>query len=368
MTDYLTNQIITYMGNKRKLLSKIEEILHTIKEEINEPNLTIGDGFSGSGIVSRLFKQHAKELYTNDIADYSETLNKCFLSNISVEEYKEIEGFITKANRHADRKTKKYSIPYVSGNWAPIGHIKPNDRVYFTEENGVRIDILRNYIETIPEKYKHFLLASLIIEASIHNNTNGQFSAFYKNGDVGQYGGKNNVDIRRITTPITLKAPVHYNNHCRVHIDKRDANDWVNTIPKVDVMYYDPPYNKHPYNIFYFLLNEINNWNTKQSIPDTYRGQPLHWKKSAYNSSVHAENSLRDLIENTKSSYILLSYNSGGIIPLQKLDTILKQYGTVRKIPVEHKTYNRLKGISEYKRVKDKEKIKEYFWLLCKTK
>ena len=39
----------------------------------------------------------------------------------------------------------------------------------------------------------------------------------------------------------------------------------------------------------------------------------------------------------------------------------------VTKYPIEHKTYNRLKGIANYKRQgKDKE-IKEYLWLI-KTK
>ena len=33
MSDYLTTQIITYMGNKRKLLSKIEEIIVSLEKE-----------------------------------------------------------------------------------------------------------------------------------------------------------------------------------------------------------------------------------------------------------------------------------------------------------------------------------------------
>jgi adenine-specific DNA-methyltransferase len=367
MKDYLNSQIITYMGNKRKLLKKIEEILIDLEGREGR-KLSIGDGFSGSGIVSRLFKTRASELFTNDISDYSETLNKSFLTNVNENESKIIEKYVNTANRHADKCTKKYSSPYVSGNWAPIGSIVPGDRVYFTEENGKRIDTLRNYIDTLPEKYKPYLLASLIVESSIHNNTNGQFSAFHKNGNIGQYGGKNSVDIRRITQPIMLKVPISHNNKCAVNIQKQDTNNWVKEIPELDLVYYDPPYNKHPYIIFYFLLNIINNWKRDTDIPDTYRGQPLDWEKSLYNSSKHAEATLTDLIQNTNSKYILLSYNNGGIIPLSKLDKILKDHGSVEKIPVDHKTYNRMKGISEYKRTSEKKAIEEYFWLLTKTK
>ena len=106
MNDYLTTQIITYMGNKRKLLDKIENVLINLEKKEGK-KLSIGDGFSGSGIVSRLFKQHADKLYTNDIADYSETLNKCFLNNISDSEFNQIKKYIDTANRHADKKTNQ---------------------------------------------------------------------------------------------------------------------------------------------------------------------------------------------------------------------------------------------------------------------
>lgn len=146
-----------------------------------------------------------------------------------------------------------------------------------------------------------------------------------------------------------------------------DTNEWVKQIPQLDIVYYDPPYNKHPYNIYYFLLDIINNWNKNIEVPDTYRGQPKNWKQSQYNSSKHARNAFINLFENTKAKYIILSYYSGGILSIDELDKLLSNYGEVTKYPIEHKTYNRLKGIANYKRQgKDKE-IKEYLWLI-KTK
>ena len=54
--EYFTTQILTYMGNKRKFLNKIDEIISLVKTELGENNIDIAEGFSGSGIVSRLFK------------------------------------------------------------------------------------------------------------------------------------------------------------------------------------------------------------------------------------------------------------------------------------------------------------------------
>ena len=54
--DFFTKQILTYMGNKRKFISKMDEIILVVKNEIGEKNINIAEGFSGSGIVSRLLK------------------------------------------------------------------------------------------------------------------------------------------------------------------------------------------------------------------------------------------------------------------------------------------------------------------------
>lgn len=370
MDPFLTSQIITYMGNKRKLLPTVRSIIESIQEKEGKSNLTIGDGFSGSGIVSRLFKQHASSLYSNDIADYSYIINECYLSNLSCSQISTLEKHIKDANimaeSHVNGDTRCPS--FISGHWAPLEEtIRKDERVYFTYENGRRIDAYRHYIDTIPEPYKSLLLGRLLVEVSIHNNTNGQFSAYYKNSEkIGHYGGKHEIDLQRIAKSIILTMPIlHNNKKCKVHVTKKDTTQWAKSIKEpLDLIYYDPPYNKHPYSIYYFLLNIVASWDKTIEIPDSNRGQPIGWHRSAYNSFKHAEKEFEDLIGHTKSKYILISYNSGGIIPIENMGKILQKYGNVTTIPVEHKTYNRLRGISEYKRTTEKAAIKEFFWLV----
>ena len=78
-SKYLKSQIITYMGNKRKLLTQIDDIIDMVKKELDQSTFETADAFSGSGIVSRLLKTRSTKLYVNDIAGYAETLNCCFL-------------------------------------------------------------------------------------------------------------------------------------------------------------------------------------------------------------------------------------------------------------------------------------------------
>ena len=364
MTDYFKHQIITYMGNKRKFLPYINELINFIAKELNYTP-SIAEGFSGSGIVARLFKTRANILYVNDMAGYSSTLNQCYLETPTKELQQKIKIYIDKANQFADNPPSNIE-KWVSKHWAPKNKTpQVDERVYFTYENGKRIDAYRAFINQCPERIQPFLLGPLLTEVSMHNNTNGQFSAFFKGEDgIGKYGGKKAIDVNRITKKIVIPYPLFSTSPCKVYVSKADVMNWIREIPKVDLVYYDPPYNKHPYSIYYFLLDIVNDWDLSIEIPETYRGQPKNWYKSPYNSFKNAQTEFENLIKNTKANFILISYNNGGIIPLEDLNTILSKYGKVTRIPIDHKTYNRMKGIASKKRQKEDKKIKEFLWLV----
>ena len=64
-----------------------------IKNSLKKDKVNIFDGFSGSGIVSRLLKKHSSTLNVNDIEPYSNTLNKCYLSNKSSIDFDDLRAF-----------------------------------------------------------------------------------------------------------------------------------------------------------------------------------------------------------------------------------------------------------------------------------
>ena len=369
--QFFTTQILTYMGNKRKFIEPLNNILLELEKTLQKSkgDLLIGEGFSGSGILSRLFKTHASHLFTNDLAGYAKTLNRCYLSNITKYDKEKINKIIDDANNFVDNnETEKYD-KFISVYWSDFGEKNTkSSRSYFTEENALRIDKYMYFIKKkVHKSIQHFLLGPLLVECSMHNNTNGQFSAFYKDANgIGKLGGKKEIDLKRITKTIRIPYPILKNTKCRNMVCQKDTNDWVKELPMLDIMYYDPPYNKHPYSIYYFLIDIINNWDTTIEVPETNRGQPKNWVKSAYNSFTNAEETFEDLIKNTRAKCIILSYNNGGIIPITTIDKILKKYGKVEKLSIDYKIYNKLKGIAAYKRKGDNVKVKEYLWVLYK--
>ena len=370
--DYYSKQIITYLGNKRKFISKIDEVIKRIKEDLGVEKINIGEGFSGSGVISRLFKNRAKggKFFVNDISSYSKILNDCYLTDIdelSNEELVYLQETLETMKKYV--KINNTYEPFISKYWAPKddNNILSHERVYFTRENAVMIDKMMYFIKNnIGKEYQKFFIGPLIVQASTNNNTNGQFSAYFKDEkkEKGKFGGKNGIDLKRILRPIEPKLPILTNGKSIIKVTQEDVNTWIKKIGEVDLVYYDPPYNKHPYNIYYFLLDIISNWEINMEIPDTYRGQPKNWEKSGYCSLKKAKETFMNLIENTNSKFIMISYNSKGIIPLEEMDKILQAKGKVEKIPFEHNTYNRYVGIAKKKREKKEEKIKEFIWLV----
>ena len=79
--DFLSRQIITYIGNKRALLGQIGQVVEGVKGRLGKERLRVFDVFSGSGIVSRYLKAHASTLISNDIEDYAAVVGRCYLRN-----------------------------------------------------------------------------------------------------------------------------------------------------------------------------------------------------------------------------------------------------------------------------------------------
>jgi adenine-specific DNA-methyltransferase len=242
--------------------------------------------------------------------------------------------------------------------------IQKGERVFYTNKNAKKIDNAMDYIHTKVEKdIQHFLLAPLLSEASIHANTSGVFKGFYKDSDSGkgQFGGNGKNALDRILGDIKLELPVASVFKPDAHMYNKDINDLINEIDHVDVAYFDPPYNQHPYGSNYFMLNIIAK-NERPLEISKISGIPTNWNKSKYNKRKDAETFLDHLIDKTKASYIILSYNDEGIIPIDVIKDILGKYGSVTLI---EKEYNAFRGSRNLKGRSNK--VKELLFVLQKN-
>ena len=89
---FFSSHLITYIGNKRRLLPFLYKGFSRIRDRIGKKKLVVFDGFVGSGASARLLKAFASEIHVNDIENYSETVNRAYLANRSEIKIEELES------------------------------------------------------------------------------------------------------------------------------------------------------------------------------------------------------------------------------------------------------------------------------------
>lgn len=360
---FVTQTMLTCIGNKRKLVKNIRDIVIEVSDVLKKPKLNIVDGFAGSSVVSRELSYIANDLYTNDMELYSYLMARCYLESPTPDVEKLINTHILNMNKIAE------DGPFIEGIitklYAPrdSNNIRSGERCFYTHENALIIDTLRKYIDdNVDEDIQHYCLAPLLNKASIHANTSGVFKGFHKKDGIGCFGGKGEFALSRITKKIKLDIPIWNKGSFTVHCSNTDINKLVTELPDdIDLIYLDPPYNQHPYGSNYFMLNIIAN--NKEPIElSKVSGIPTNWNKSAYNNHKSAQDSMKDLIVNglSKSKYLLISYNNEGIIKNTEWDILFEPYN-VKRFEINYDTF---KGSRNLKNRSDK--VIEIMYLVSK--
>lgn len=346
--EFLTQQIITYIGNKRTLINEIEDQVIKIKNILGKKTCVTADLFSGSGIVSRMLKQHSSKIICNDLENYSYTINSCYLTNKSEFDFKKYDYLKSKIISCS----KKEKIPgIISNNYSPKDetNITKSDRVFYTKENALLIDTYRELIDRFVEKdFQQFFLAPLITEASIHTNTSGVFKGFYKNKQtgIGTFGGAGKNALSRILKTIELKSPIFSNFDSEVELYKENTVELSKKLKGLDITYLDPPYNQHPYGSNYFMLNLILKNKITNPISKV-SGIESNWNHSEFNKKALALSSLEQIINNLDSKYFIISYNSEGFISFDQMNSMLQKYGSVSTNQIQYNTFKGSRNLNE---------------------
>lgn len=377
---YLTDQLIPYIGNKRKLLPLIGEaialtglttplalssetsILSSSKgagfaypsDDSGSPNresrsATFFDPFAGSGVVSRFAKTMGFRVISNDWEPYSEVLNKAYIAANQPPAFDGLGGI-------ASAIDKLNALPgepgYIATHYCPADDESYDtvlERMFYTPHNGRRIDAIREQIkrwragDLITDEEESCLLAPLIYQASYCSNTSGVFKGFHRG-----WGGSTKTAWYRIRSLLTLREPVFFDNGQENLVLREDASALADSIT-CDIAYLDPPYNQHQYGSNYHLLNSVALWD-KPEIAVHISGNGARdkaairkdWRtlrRSSYCYRSTALDTFRDLVMRLRARYLLVSYSTDGIIGVEELLSALAERGSLSIVRREYKRY-----------------------------
>ena len=385
--QFLQNQLITYIGNKRALLDFIGCGVGEVQKRLGRQKLSCLDLFAGSGIVSRYLKQYASAITVNDLENYSCIINRCYLSNKSKIHLEKLTSLHANLCKKIDRKMtalgksqKGYkSAGFISELYAPAdeNQIEKGERCFYTPYNAAYLDLARQLIEKeVPAELRDFFIAPLLSEASIHANTAGIFKGFYKNSKTGkgQFGGNGRNALSRIRGKIALPFPVFSEFNCKSRVFSCDANTLVQdpalyekaytTDGLFDLAYFDPPYNQHPYGSNYFMLNLIADYQRPDADNiSRVSGIPRDWNRSDYNKKRKVAEVFVELVRNVRARYVLVSFNSEGFIPKDEMIELLSSCGKVEVLEADYNAFRGSRNLSGREI-----HVKEFLFLVEKSK
>lgn len=343
---FLTDQLIPYIGNKRKLLPMIQAAIQSTG--LSEG--TFCDFFAGSGVVSRLAKSMGYRVIANDWEPYSHIINRAYMEANSAPDFSKIGGMQAVFDRLNSLSPVK---GYIATHYCPEDDENPDferERMFYTQENGRRIDAIREQIEdwlkaeSIDRVEEAVLLAPLVYQASYCSNTSGVFKAFHRG-----WGGATKTAWYRIRSKLTLTPPLFFNNGRDNLSLREDAVELASKL-KCNIAYIDPPYNQHQYGSNYHLLNTVALWDKPQISPHIDPGTGprnksairMDWRterKSNYCYSATAFQAFSDLLARICSDYVLVSYSTDGLIPLDAMLDVLAAKGRLSVLTHRYKRY-----------------------------
>lgn len=322
-TDHFVfNQLIPYIGNKRKLLP-------LIGQAIDASGLAPGDSFvdlfSGSGVVARFAKAQGFKVIANDWEPYSEQINRAYIGCNAAPSF----GGRSYGEMIAHLNALQPVAGWVTGHLCPDDderYIVGRDRLFYMRKNGMRIDAIREELEAlridgrIDDGRFACLLAPLLYQCCYTSNTSGVFKGFHAG-----WGGSNGTARYRICADLKLEAATFCDNGLANEVTRLDAQSFGREHGRsYDFVYVDPPYNQHPYGSNYHVLNSVALWDKPPLAPKiSGRGDKsairLDWRatrRSPYNSARLASAAIATLIDGIAARWIAISYSTDGNIPL----------------------------------------------------
>lgn len=344
-----------FIGSKAALTNQILKFIHN---KINNFH-SIGDLFCGTAIVSATFKKAGYSVIANDNLNFCTTLAKAILLNNE----EPVFSNLMKIKKIATAKCNTlFETPYdkvisflndiepikdfIYTEYSPEGTKgKEYSRLYFSNNNARKIDAIREKIKQWEEEKLINEAERALLISDLINATN----------NVANIAGTYGYFLKRMEDPRTKKTlklsrseiiTAGKNSH---QVFQMDANILIKKID-CDIIYLDPPYNWRHYGAYYHILETISRWD-KPKIKGKSGLRNWQDTKSKYCYKDKALSALMDLLNNSNSKHIFLSYNSEGLISHEEILKNISYFGKTDFIEFKHQRYKSNNGGSGETRI-----------------
>ncbi len=304
-----------YMGSKSKLLQYIWDASSKYKFD------SVIDLFSGSGVVSYMYKTHGKAVISNDYMAMGGVITKALVENdstiLTLEEAKEL----IKDNIDTDE--------FVSETFKGI---------YYNDEDNHFIDVLRAHIALMDDEYKKAIAMQALIRTCVKKRPRGIFTY------VGDRYNDGRKDLQKSFEEHFLEAVDLINNAVFSNGKQCESYnvDSMNLNKKADLVYIDPPYytpksDNEYVRRYHFVEGLARDWKGVE-IQEHTKTKKFKSYPTPFSTRDGAENAFDTIFKQYSDSILVVSYSSNSLPNMEDMINLLKKYkNDVEAIPVDYK-------------------------------
>jgi len=344
---------MNYIGSKLSLLPQISRVLDL--SDVPPYGIAL-DIFAGTGVVSQLLKARGHTVYSNDWQYYSYLTCAALIECDSIPEFEKLLSDYEWGMRIREATSSTSLFPtcsygsgkrFMSGSpaTAVLSYLSrlagekgafyeayceggSGNRQYFSRENGMRIQAIRDQIEQwskdklILGAERAWLISGLLEGADKVANTASVYGAFLKHI---KKSARKPLQLYAIDPVRSTDATAQHRAFCA------DAETLLRKLReiKLRLIYIDPPYNSRQYNANYHILETIARWDLENFTPRGVTGlRSADENVSEYCSKRHVENAFRRLFQLANAEFVLFSYNDEGLLPREGLEALFSDYCT----------------------------------------
>jgi len=303
-----------YMGSKQNLIDSIWAVSSQFKFE------NVLDLFSGSSVVSYMFKTQGKQVLSNDYMAFSACFAKALIENNSTTlSEKDIE------NLFSETETDNFVKETFSG-------------LYFSDEDNQFIDLIRMNVARLKGEYKKSLALASIARACLKKRPRGIFTYTGYRYDDGRR------DLQLTLKEQFLEAVEAINNAVFDNKKKNKVRngDAMDSRQKADLVYIDPPY--------YSPLSDneyVRRYHFVEGIARNWKDVDIQWytktrKFKSYPTPFSSQKGAHDafdlLFRKHYDSILIVSYSSNSLPTKDEMLTIMAKYKkNVDVVAVDHR-------------------------------
>ena len=326
-----------YMGSKKSLLGEIWKAASQFEFE------SVLDVFSGSGVVSYMFKAQGKTVYSNDYMVMNSTISKALIENNTIK---------------LDTTDIDILFGDDSGNDFFISNTFKD--IYYSNSDNKYIDRFRCNIKKLKSKSKKNLAMTALMRACLKKRPRGIFTYTGLRYDDGRKDLKISIKDHFLQAISDINNAV-FSNGKKNSVSNLDA---MNVGKHADIVYMDPPYYS-PYSDneyvrrYHFVEGLARDWQgvdiQEHTKTKKFKNYPTPF--SSRNGAIDAFNSL---FKKYQKSVIILSYSSNSLPSQEELIALMSKYkDSVEVVAIDHSySFGNRKSKSQARN-----KVKEYLFI-----